>query len=69
MVLDTHYSQDRAEDGAGVKSQVSLMMKDSSLIEDGKLAMEVCDHDILLWTSRGQVIMMTIPGVPGDYQG
>ena len=42
MVLDTHYSQDRAEDAAGVKSQVSLMMKDSSLIEDGKLAMEVC---------------------------
>ena len=41
MVLDTHYSQDR-EDAAGVKSQVSLMMKDSSLIEDGKLAMEVC---------------------------
>ena len=42
MVLDTHYSQDRAEDAVGVKSQVSLMMKDSSLIEDGKLAMEVC---------------------------
>ena len=41
MVLDTHYSQDK-EDAAGVKSQVSLMMKDSSLIEDGKLAMEVC---------------------------
>ena len=66
MVLDTHYSQDRAEDGAGVKSQVSLMMKDSSLIEDGKLAMEVIS---LVWTSLGRVIMMTIPGVPGDNQG
>ena len=43
MVLDTHYSQDKAEDGAGVKSQVSLMMKDSTLIEDGRLAMEVRD--------------------------
>ena len=41
MVLDTHYSHDKADDGGGVKSQVSLLMKDSTLIEDGKLAMEV----------------------------
>ena len=46
MVLDTHYSQDKAEDAAGVKSKVSLMMKDSTLIEDGRLAMEVGDHDM-----------------------
>lgn len=41
-VLDTHYQEDRRqrpEDGA--KSKVNLMMKDSTLIEDGKLAMEV----------------------------
>lgn len=48
MVLDTHYSQDKAEDGAGVKNKVSLMMKDSTLIEDPKLAMEVCDHHDIL---------------------
>ena len=64
MVLDTHYSQDK-EDAAGVKSQVSLMMKDSSLIEDGKLAMEVLSLD---WVSI-MVITMTLPGVPGNNQG
>ena len=40
MLLDTRYSHDK-EEGGGAKSKVSIMMKDTTLIEDGKLAMEV----------------------------
>jgi len=43
MVLDAHYNDvknDKQEDPGG-KSQVSVMMKDTTLIEDGRLAMEV----------------------------
>ena len=63
-VLDTHYQEDRRqrpEDGA--KSKVNLMMKDSTLIEDGKLAMEVnMSHD-------ARIIMMMMTGVPGHTEG
>ena len=56
-VLDTHYQED------GAKSKVSLMMKDSNLIEDGRLAMEVdMKHDYVR-------TMMMMKGFPGHTEG
>jgi len=40
MVMETKIGEAKQEDNGG-KSQLSQMMKDSTLIEDGKLAMEV----------------------------
>jgi len=40
MVMETKIGEAKQEDNVG-KSQLSQMMKDSTLIEDGKLAMEV----------------------------
>ena len=60
-VLDTHYQEDEH-----AKNKVSLMMKDSNLIEDGRLAMEVdMSHDDV----RMIMMMMMMKGVPGHTEG
>ena len=57
-VLDIHYQEDEH-----AKSKVSHTMKDSNLIEDGRLAMEVdMSHDDVR-------TMMMMTGVPGHTEG
>ena len=57
-MLDIHYQEDEH-----AKNKVSHMMKDSNLIEDDRLAMEVdMSHDDVR-----MIMMMT--GVPGHTEG